>query len=275
MPHEADDSPAKNTRSSKAAAEKQDTHNSAEDSSHGSHEEEQKQLPRNERLLAALKRKLDDDDNEEEEDEDGSDLDAELQQMKDGEAAAKKKKAKKTTTAKTKKATTKKTKEEKEKQKERIFAHIKKMEMGHVEVTADGKDIDSVGGVSWDKFSAEAQYELCKTIGVAVPNNKRTKKHFAELIINHKKGLMFQDQVKKPSKKKGRLVKPDCITKDGTLYKFVNVITSDEGRVHFINTVTGWDRDDADRSIPHLADWEALVKLQNCKEKNNDINMTV
>ena len=58
--------------------------------------------------------------------------------------------------------------------------------------------------------------------------------------------------------------KPGFLKYDGTLFRIVNVLTSEQGRSSFISTKKDYDRVDIDsNSIPHYENWVHLLGLYN------------
>lgn len=257
------DSPAKNTRSNKEAAakvsaaiRKSKDADSDEESSDDEEAKDNGQSHRH-RVLARMAQLQSEED---EEDDDGNRLEKPKPITK--KAAAKK----------PQKANAKKSKGQTEEQKKKLLNAIQKYTIDHIELTEDGKDVASVGGIDWSKVPATARYLFCKSNKIAIPHSQRRADLVAGIIINHMNGATYKDEMKKTSTKKAKHLKPNFVKKDGTFWKFVNVITSEVGKVHFIKTVAGWDKDDVDRVIPHLSDWDALLKLYLLEDEYVEIN---
>ena len=62
--------------------------------------------------------------------------------------------------------------------------------------------------------------------------------------------------------KKSKSTKPKCLTKEGTLFRIINVITSSHGKQSFMITRQDYDREDIDSNlIPHYDCYHTLLKL--------------
>ena len=96
----------------------------------------------------------------------------------------------------------------------------------------------SIAGVDYASLSAKVRLYYCQEMGIMVLNKKRKKEEIMEFILNHVSGQVLKELVKQPMKKKAKASKtcPAALTKDGMLYRIINIICSTEGRVLFLHT---------------------------------------
>ena len=122
----------------------------------------------------------------------------------------------------------------------RDAAVLEKLKVSSVEdiILESKTQILSIAGVEYASLSAKVRLYYCQEMGIMVPNKKRKKDEITELILNHVSGQVLKELVKQPMKKKAKASKTHLValTKDGMLYRIINVICSMEGRALFLHT---------------------------------------
>ena len=146
--------------------------------------------------------------------------------------------------AKTKRG--KKSQEEKAEEKKNRVAWASSLKLHHVVLTDDKTDVEFLAGREWKDVMAYMREAFMKVNNIAIPQNLRHMKGLGKAIANHmaagplKQSLMAQNR--SAAKKKSPLTKPDCVTKDGTLFRVVNVLPTEQGRVSFKATRKSHDK---------------------------------
>ena len=121
----------------------------------------------------------------------------------------------------------------------------------------------SIAGVEYASLSAKVRLYYCREMGIMVPNKKRKKEEITELILNHVSGRVLKELVKQPMKKKAKASKthPAALTKDGMLYRIINVICSMEGRVLFLYTKRFLSHASLDSREKNMSLYEGMLDL--------------
>lgn len=185
-------------------------------------------------------------------DDDDDDDDVDI----DAETAKWKKNKKKSKSSKKKSATDKASAKEK---KARQLKWIEQMTMDHIVLTSDNNDVLSVGGVQWSGLKAYVKIAFITKNKIRVPSELRSNAKYGECIANTVKAEQY---VKSTGKKKkddsSPLTKPTCLTKDGTLYRIIEVITALVLNQYFQKTLLPFSRGDLDAVKKNTVLWEKL-----------------
>ena len=95
-------------------------------------------------------------------------------------------------------------------------------------------------------------------------DNRTLKKMYKILYTIKSAGNTIKHLKKKQNASIKKRFKPGFLQYDGTLFRIVNVITSEQGGSSFISTKKDYDRVDIDsNSIPHYENWVHLLGLYN------------
>ena len=149
-----------------------------------------------------------------------------------------------------------------------------------VKLTDDGNDILSIGGLMKKNITISMLKILCKPYNFGSAT-KRVKADLVSAIVSTIKSGNAMSLMKTKlsanldSSSKNAVnkkTKPGCVKKDGTLYRIINVITSPQGKPHFMNLFQNFDRQDIDSNLgPHYGEYQHLLLLYN-DVKNEDYN---
>lgn len=102
-------------------------------------------------------------------------------------------------------------------------------------------------------------------LGHTITADNRTLKKMYKILYTIKSAGDTIEYLKKKQKASiKKRFKPGFLKYDGTLFRIVNVLTSEQGRSSFISTKKDYDRVDIDsNSIPHYENWVHLLGLYN------------
>ena len=161
----------------------------------------------------------------------------------------------------------------KEKQKKQ-HEWISKLNHTHVELTDDKKEIAFIDDLPFSYVTLKMLKILCKPYSFPSSiDGKRDKNTLVTALVNAIKSDKMKDLMKKNLKEKlnessknktntKSTTKPNVISKEGTLFRVINVITSVPGREFFQRTRKAYDRVDLDSNkIPHFDHYDNLLRL--------------
>ena len=117
-------------------------------------------------------------------------------------------------------------------------------------------------------------------LGHAIPTDQRAVKKVFDILYTIKaSGSTMNFLIKKQEAYMKKRFRPSILKNDGTLFRVVNVITSERGRSSFIATRKDFDRVDIDSNqMPHHDYWVHMLSLYNdiiSFEFNNLTNFAV
>ena len=142
---------------------------------------------------------------------------------------------------------------------------IREYDHTHVKLTPDRKEIETIGDLPYDYISSRMLQILCRPYSFPPVNGTTGKKALEMGLIAAIRSGKVMDMVKQKLKAKlkpSKSTKPTCVKKEGTLFRLINVITSEDGKPSFINTMNNYDREDLDRNkIPHEDYYTHLLQL--------------
>ena len=100
-------------------------------------------------------------------------------------------------------------------------------------------------------------------IGYRIPDGLRTKEEVFKILYNVVVSGNTLSYIKKRSAMASRKKTfPNAVKRKGTLFRIINVITSEQGKISFIKTKKDYDREDIDSNkIPHYDLWNDLLTL--------------
>ena len=128
--------------------------------------------------------------------------------------------------------------------KAQLLKWSRSLTVDYVVLTSDGKDVNTLSGRVWKDIALDTCWAFIKLKKVAVPQRKCKKDMLGKFIAGKINSKPFKGQVTASNKKESNnaLTKPACLTKDGTLYKLMNVITSKQGRPAYLKTKKSQDK---------------------------------
>ena len=149
-----------------------------------------------------------------------------------------------------------------EKQVKRI-EWISQIPLHEFKVSNDGKMLLSVKQIPSSYMTSKMLSHYCKKIlGLSLGNGNRMLEQVKTFIVKH---IMNTTSINKfvVSKRttKNPKTKPQCLLNDGTLYRVINVITSEEGRGMFIKTRKQHTCVDLDISQPNSSLWGGMTNI--------------
>ena len=98
-----------------------------------------------------------------------------------------------------------------------------------------------------------------KANNITTPQLMRAANLLGKVVANQIRAKSHKDQVCAPNRKKSAAsTKPKCITKEGTLFRIVNVISCETCRTYYVATKTSHDKDDQDTRNPKSIEWDHL-----------------
>ena len=131
--------------------------------------------------------------------------------------------------------------------------------------------IVSIGGQVFETIPVPIIATFLRQQDVKVLNRKRKKSDMEGLILQHMTGTQYRQKLQSASKKKtNAATKPACLIDEGTLYRSINVITSEMGKSFYISTRKQFQKDDLDGKLAHNKAWEELASLY--QTENDDID---
>ena len=209
------------------------------------------------------------DEEDESSDEDNNDDDEETESKLAATTPAKKKQGKKqSTAASAKKPGRKKPTDE---QKRKQLAWIKGKNIDDVVLDAAGEIVVTIGNAPFKNMSVALRREFVRANNIQVAHMHRNKDGYGTVIVNHMKARKYQHGIKAPAKKKSppALTRPAFVTKEGTFYRMVEVMTSPAYRACYIATLNPYDRANLEDVVKHRAQWGKLHGGYNDKDSFN------
>ena len=205
---------------------------------------------RNTRLAKAKRRPSS---SSEEDNDDDVDVDAMTDEWKKAKKAAKKPK---------KKATKKNDKNESASdKKERQLNWIKQKKIGDVELTDDKTTVHAIAGAPWASMKAYVKKQFLITNDIKIPGDSRKSCEYGKIVANHLKAQQYTGSMKSGAggkKKTSDTKRPSFVTKEGTYYRLIEVITATVLRVYFQETLIPFDRANLDAVKKNTVVWEKL-----------------
>jgi len=121
----------------------------------------------------------------------------------------------------------------------------------------------TIGGVILKKINLDCMKAFVRNNKIQVPQDERKLSKLPKLIINHiKAGPAKLDVIAGIRKKAGNCkTKPKCLTKDGTIYRAIIVITCSRGSPYFKETKGALDGAALDARSHHPVAWDNLLRL--------------
>jgi len=148
----------------------------------------------------------------------------------------------------------------------------------NVVLNESGDDILCVGNVEWEGIGLEDRKAFLKHHQVSF-GRTRNKNDLGKVYAQHLKAIPYKNEIAKNrrggSNAKGgkadgtgiRVAKsttrPTFVTKDGTFYRWINVITSQTGQIRYMATKNACDASMLDQGTAHPVDWEDLTRIYN------------
>ena len=142
----------------------------------------------------------------------------------------------------------------------------KGLTLSHVIMSPDKKNIVSIGGIATNDLYLATLTTFARRIGCVIKNTvARKKETVIKCIHNHIVTSDYRSSihantplVKKSSNKK---TKPKVLTKDGSLYRLVNVLTSPKGKELFLLSKKQLSKHDLDTKSHHSKVYADLLDL--------------
>ena len=114
----------------------------------------------------------------------------------------------------------------------------------------DKTELESIGGLPIDKITTKMLQKFCQPYQFPPIDGKRNKDSYCAILVESLKSEEIMEKLQKKLVSKIRSTKssskPIFIKHDGTLFRVINVITSEEGKRTFIKTMQDYDREDID-----------------------------
>ena len=169
----------------------------------------------------------------------------------------------------------KKQNEERNKRYATVLEELKVSRVEGIILDESKTQVLSVAGVDYASLSAQVRLYYCQEMGIMVPNKKRKKEEIMELILNHASGQVLKELVKQPMKKKAKASKtrPAALTKDGMLYRIINIICSMEGRALFLHTKRVLSHASPDSREKNMSLYEGMLNLYRNLSEYNTIDI--
>jgi hypothetical protein len=145
----------------------------------------------------------------------------------------------------------------------------------------DGTDVDSIGNVKWDIMSLEARLFYLEQRRIKY-GRARKKDELTGVLIAHIKAAPYKAAISNSRRSseatsgattkgngtvKRNLKEPDFLTKDGTIYRMINVISVQ--KVCYIATKNALTRDELDSGLHHVVEWTTLTASYNNKSESS------
>jgi hypothetical protein len=142
---------------------------------------------------------------------------------------------------------------------ERQLTWARGLTLQDVTLTNNKQDVDTLGPLKWSTLKMKVKEAFLKANKIQIAQLLRSSENLGKNVANHINSNGYKDVIKAPLRKKNASSKPDCIKKDGTLYRCVNVIMSK--RNEFMELKKSHDKDDSDSRNPKPLAWESMHHL--------------
>ena len=100
---------------------------------------------------------------------------------------------------------------------------------------------------------------------IAIPQDHHNKNELGRVIAQHINAKTYKGRVVAPNinltRKSAASTKPTCVTKEGTYYRVINVVTSEQGRGYFIETKNSYDKNEQDTRKSKPVCWDEMCLL--------------
>ena len=159
--------------------------------------------------------------------------------------------------------------------------YICQYDIDDVVIDKEKQTVVSVGNLDTSIITSRMVSDFVKIkLGHGIPTDQRTVKKVFDILYTIKaSGSTMNFLIKKQEANMKKKFRPSILKKDGTLFRVINVITSERGRSSFISTRKDFDRVDIDSNqIPHHDYWLHMLSLYNdilSFEYNNLTNFAV
>ena len=142
-----------------------------------------------------------------------------------------------------------------------------------VVLTQDGKDIYSIGPLLYKSGQIRNQMLIAflrknnQTVGDMQNKKEKVVQTLVHIVKSRRNGSIRKEKIResvvsKTGGSSNALTKPTFVTKTGTLFRAINVVTSEEGRPMFIRTRQNFGRNQLDNgTFPYFDIWNGLHKL--------------
>ena len=159
--------------------------------------------------------------------------------------------------------------------------YICQYDIDDVVIDKEKQTVVSVGNLDTSIITSRMVSDFVKIkLGHGIPTDQRTVKKVFDILYTIKaSGSTMNFLIKKQEANMKKKFRPSILKKDGTLFRVINIITSERGRSSFIATRKDFDRVDIDSNqMPHHDYWVHMLSLYNdiiSFEFNNLTNFAV
>ena len=133
-------------------------------------------------------------------------------------------------------------------------------------LTKDKQDVDTLGPLKWSALKMKLKEAFIKGNKVPKTQHLCSSKNLRKNVANHINSNGYKDVIKSPLWKKSASSKPECIKKDGTMYRCVTAIMSKRNK--FMELKKSHDKDDSDSRNPKSLVWESMHNLDCCNDED-------
>ena len=159
----------------------------------------------------------------------------------------------------------------KAREQKREFA--KKCTKDQIVYNQDKKQIISIAGLQFEKWTVEMLRTFLRSMDVKVGKLNVTKPVLQLQLLQWYNGTAVRDVMSSKKKKKGaKSTKPPAVTQDGTYYRVINTILHPEMKPTYMKTGDVLDRAALDAKIGHKGAWTVLHEFYK-NEENFDLGL--